>query len=93
MAQFYASIQGNRGEATRLGTKSSGMMTVAASWQGAVKTYLWYNEEKECDWAEVTLMPWHGQGTHRLLYCGPVSGLEQSEQSEQKQPTDPTEED
>jgi len=25
MAQFYASIQGNRGEATRMGTKSSGI--------------------------------------------------------------------
>ena len=25
MAQFYASIQGNRGEATRMGTKASGI--------------------------------------------------------------------
>lgn len=32
MAQFYASIQGNRGEATRMGTKSSGISGHIRGW-------------------------------------------------------------
>lgn len=32
MAQFYASIQGNRGESTRIGTKSSGITGHIRGW-------------------------------------------------------------
>ena len=32
MAQFYASIQGNRGEATRMGTKASGIEGHIRGW-------------------------------------------------------------
>ena len=32
MAQFYANIQGNRGEATRMGTKSSGITGHIRGW-------------------------------------------------------------
>jgi hypothetical protein len=32
MAQFYASIQGNRGEATRVGTKDSGLFGHIRGW-------------------------------------------------------------
>ncbi len=32
MAQFYASIQGNRGEATRMGTKNSGISGHIRGW-------------------------------------------------------------
>lgn len=32
MAQFYGSIQGNRGEATRLGSRSSGMVATVNGW-------------------------------------------------------------
>jgi hypothetical protein len=32
MAQFYASIQGNRGEATRTGTKNSGITGHIRGW-------------------------------------------------------------
>ncbi|MCK5610656.1 hypothetical protein KAR91_52775 [Candidatus Pacearchaeota archaeon] len=32
MAQFYASIKGNRGEATRMGTKSSGISGHIRGW-------------------------------------------------------------
>ena len=39
MAQFYASIKGNRGEATRLGTKSSGMQAHIRGW--AVGAQVW----------------------------------------------------
>lgn len=37
MSQFYASIQGNRGEATRGGTKGSGITGHIRGWQGGVR--------------------------------------------------------
>jgi len=74
MSHFYGSCQGNRGEATRGGSKASGYDTIAASWEGSVKTRLWYNEDKDEDWCTVSLAPWHGAGTYKTLYEGPVSG-------------------
>ena len=41
MAQYYGRVEGNRGEATRLGTKDSGIGTVAASWDGCILTNIW----------------------------------------------------
>ena len=72
MARFYGSLCGSRGEASRLGTKSSGLRTVAASWNGAVEVQLY--ERDGVDYARVALMPWHGHGAQRELYDGPVSG-------------------
>lgn len=74
MSHFYGSAQGNKGEATRCGTKNSGYVTEAASWEGAVRVELWYNEDKEENWASVSLIPWYGSGKNILLYKGPVSG-------------------
>jgi len=79
MSHFYGSCQGNRGEVTRGGSKSSGYITVAASWEGCVRTYLWYNEDKDEDWCTVRLAPWRGAGQNRILYEGPVSGRENNE--------------
>lgn len=75
MAHFYGTLQGARGEASRLGHASSGLQTVAASWQGAVKTSLY--ERDGVDMARVELMPWRGQGCSRTIYDGPVSGADQ----------------
>jgi hypothetical protein len=72
MAHFYGSISGQRGPASRLGSKKSGLQTTAASWQGAVRTTLY--EKAGVDCALVELVPWHGQGAHQKLYDGPVSG-------------------
>ncbi len=74
MAHFYGLLKGRRGEATRCGTKASGMSVTAASWEGAVKTTLFIRDG--VDYAEVALVPWQGTGTDRVLYCGPVSGKE-----------------
>ena len=76
MSHFYGMCQGNRGAVTRGGSKASGFETTAASWEGCVNTYLWYNEEKDEDWCTVKLLPWRGAGTTKLLYEGPVSGKE-----------------
>jgi hypothetical protein len=74
MAHFYGTIQGSRGQATRCGTKSSDLETVAASWEGSVHVRLVHNEVTGVDMATVWLAPWHGRGVERTLYHGPVSG-------------------
>ena len=47
MAQFYASIRGNRGEATRLGTKSSGMQAHIRGWNLGVQVNCFTNSAGE----------------------------------------------
>jgi hypothetical protein len=37
MARFYGSLQGRRGEATRLGDSKSGIEVEACSWAGKVQ--------------------------------------------------------
>lgn len=74
MAHFYGSARGNRREATRCGSKDSGYKTEAASWDGAVTVELFYNEDKNEDWADVCLRTHHGAGSNINLYYGPVSG-------------------
>jgi len=70
MAHFMGTTQGMRGEASRLGSRDSGLRTCAASWQGSVRTYLY--EEDGVDKAKITLEPWHGRGEYRTIYDGPV---------------------
>ena len=49
MAQFYGSIQGNRGEATRMGTKNSGIDGHIRGWSiGARVTMRHINGEDVC---------------------------------------------
>lgn len=72
MSHFYGVIQGNRGEATRGGSKASGFSATAASWQGSVRVHLY--EDAGTDFARITLEPWQGQGASRFLYDGPISG-------------------
>jgi len=72
MSHFYGSIKGSRGEATRCGTKTSGLMTYTASWEGAIQVFLYYDDESGEDWVRVAMCPWRGAGTTRTIYSGPV---------------------
>jgi hypothetical protein len=72
MAHFRGTIKGARGEASRLGHKSSGLHVTAASWQGAVSVQLY--EREGVDYALVRLEPHHGAGVYVELYDGPVGG-------------------
>jgi hypothetical protein len=49
MAHFYASIQGNRGGATRMGTKTLGMDAHIRGWNLGASVCLHYDKEKETD--------------------------------------------
>ena len=62
MSHFYATARGQAGEATRRGSKNSGLRVTAASWQGAVYTYLWHDDETGKDCYRVELGPWKGNG-------------------------------
>jgi hypothetical protein len=74
MAHFLGSIRGRRGEATRLGSKRSGLRIKAASWQGAVVVFLHHNEVTGRDMAEISFQTHHDGGTSRMIYSGPVDG-------------------
>ena len=70
MAQFRGTLQGARGEASRLGTKSSGLTVEAASWFGKIVVEL--SHEHGLDRYEVTQQPHHGHGASILLARGVV---------------------
>lgn len=71
MSHFYGVLEGSRGQATRCGTKSSGVNVTAAGWRGAVGVRVWYNADKDRDEYRVYLEPWQGSGGHsRLLSYG-----------------------
>jgi hypothetical protein len=74
MAHFYGTVEGGRGEASRLGHKATGLHTTAASYSGAVQVSLVHRDGK--DIAIVSLKPWQGVGVSRVLYEGPVDGSE-----------------
>jgi len=71
MSHFYGTIQGNRGEATRGGSKASGMTTYCASWKGAIRCEAYINDEG-VDCVEVTKTQWQGYGENKVLYDGPI---------------------
>lgn len=45
MAQFRGTVQGNRGGASRLGSKASGLRTTCNGWQSGVEVVASVNEE------------------------------------------------
>lgn len=73
MAHFRGTLQGARGEASRLGGKGSGLSATAASWEGRVEVSLYYDESKDCDMARVCLTQHHGRGVYVELYNGPLN--------------------
>ncbi|MFA5936513.1 MAG: hypothetical protein WC822_01400 [Candidatus Paceibacterota bacterium] len=79
MAQFYARAQGDRGEVTRRGTKTSGMYVSAGSWSGGASIRLYYDAKTDRDMMCISIIPWGGHGTTRLLYDGPCDGKVQTE--------------
>lgn len=76
MAHFFGTVQGSRGEATRTGTKSTGMHVTACSWAGKVRVMLDYDAASGGDIAHITLDKHHGKGVERVLYSGPVGEFE-----------------
>ncbi|MFA5238402.1 MAG: hypothetical protein WC476_01665 [Phycisphaerae bacterium] len=55
MSQFYASIVGNRGEATRQGTKNSGITGHIRGWNTGGRVNCYYDADKKADVVEFYL--------------------------------------
>ena len=53
MSQFYGTVQGNRGQTSRGGSKNSGIETYTASWSGAIRCYAYYDKETDTDMVRV----------------------------------------
>lgn len=62
MSHFYASIEGNLGEGTRCGTKTSGMNGHVRGWNIGGYIFMRWNEKKQRD--EVTIDVTCGSGGH-----------------------------
>jgi len=67
MAHFYAEIQGNRGEATRVGTKQSGISGHIRGWNVGVRVSCVFNEKTGKDEVHVRLTS--GSGGHKSGKC------------------------
>lgn len=80
MARFYGSVKGNRGEASRLGNKGSGMITVAAGWDGAIRVILY--EEDGKDRFTVYLTPhMNSGGQARIIASGELKAMENRDET------------
>ena len=73
MSHFYGVLGGSRGEATRCGTKKSGLVTYAASWDGAIRTHVWHDHQISKDRYEVWEAPWKGVGNSKLIAKGVIN--------------------
>lgn len=71
MAAFYGTVQGERGQATRIGRGH--IEAVAASWDGAIKTTL--TTRDGVTWLTLERIPWMGGGYREAgtLFDGPLS--------------------
>ncbi len=66
--QFAGEVKGRAQTiAQRYGTKSTGLTSTAAGWQGSIKTRVWYDHNKECDRFRVWIESWMNSGGERTL--------------------------
>ena len=71
MARFYGTVQGNRGEATRLGHSS--MHVTAQSWTGDITVRL--SDVAGVDYASINVREHGGGRASKNIYWGPISKL------------------
>jgi hypothetical protein len=72
MSHFYGTLKGNKGEATRAGSKNSGIITYAASWRGAIVTRVYHDEKTDEDVFTVSQTTWQGSGIQEALAQGVI---------------------
>ena len=72
MAHFYGSVQGNSGAGSRLGNKQSGMSATAASWGGAVRVNIYFDEAEGVTKYTVSQILWGGKGVEQVLATGTI---------------------
>ncbi len=70
MSHFYGVLNGSAGQATRCGSKNSGMLTQAASWAGAIECVVYRDQSDGKDHFTVREIPWQGCGQRRHIASG-----------------------
>jgi len=77
MAQFYGDIQGNRGQATRMGTKKTGLDGHIRGWNIGARVWMSYNEQTKEDECTIDLTAGsHRSGQTKRLGTFTVKNLE-----------------
>lgn len=64
MSEFYGMLRGNRGDATRQGTKGSGIFTRANSWHSQVAVSYHPRDEHDTDDIRIDISDYCGNGTN-----------------------------
>lgn len=72
MAHFYGTVQGTRGKGSRIGTKNSGLSTVAASWGGAIEVIISHDPATGRDTFRVLQRTWEGKGVSEEIAHGTI---------------------
>ena len=67
MAHFYGKLQGNKGETTRLGSKSSGIIAIINGWDIGVTTKIEFSELLNTDIVYVYDTKGSNGGKHSLI--------------------------
>ena len=71
MSHFYGIVSGqSRTEATRRGSKKSGISASIGSWSGGISVALWYDETENVDRYSINLIPWQGVGKSAFVQQG-----------------------
>jgi hypothetical protein len=70
MTQFRAVIQGQRGAASKLGSKSSGIEAHVNGWGSGITVIGYYNKEKDRDEFTVILNEGNGYNSQRTRTIG-----------------------
>lgn len=77
MARFYGTLRGNRGEATRMGTPTSGLTTYAAGWRGAIRVRVFASGD--VDRFIVERVPWMSSGGRTTVLAHGVLNANEGE--------------
>jgi hypothetical protein len=75
MSTFYGNLRGNRGEVTRQGSKASGIVAVARSWQGSIRVDLDWSTTLNAPTVHITAHQGSSADLSGILYHGPLSDL------------------
>ena len=70
MSHFYGCAKGNRGYASRGGSKKSGYHTIAASWDGAIEVKLIYDPKTDKNHYVIYQSKWHEKGVESEIAKG-----------------------
>ena len=81
MAQFRAVIQGMRGEASRLGGKTSGIQASINGWSSGISVNGYFDEKLQTDVFVVTLNEGNGYNAGRHKEIGRFTAADLDEKS------------